>query len=110
MFGITSGELVVLLIIALVVIGPERLPRHAEQLGRLVRSLRSMATDARTRVTEELGPEAAEFDWDALDLRRYDPRRIVREALAEPRAPHARPGGPATPDYSGPAPYDTEAT
>lgn len=107
MFGITSGELLVLLLLALVVIGPERLPRYAEQLGRLVRSLRSMATDAKARVTEELGPEAADFDWDALDLRQYDPRRIVRQALSEPQAQSPR---PAPPDYSGPAPYDTEAT
>lgn len=88
MFGINGAEFVVLLLIAAVVIGPERLPTYAEQLARWVRSMRASLTTTKERLAEELGEESSEVDWASLDPRRYDPRRIVREALAEP--PSAR--------------------
>ncbi|HUX68979.1 MAG TPA: Sec-independent protein translocase TatB [Cellulomonadaceae bacterium] len=68
---------------AVVVIGPERLPHYAEQLGRWVRQLRVFMQDARRKVDEELGVDSADVDWQALDPRRYDPRRIVRDALLD---------------------------
>ena len=98
MFDINPGELVVLLVVALVVIGPERLPKYAAELGRLVRDVRSFARNAREQVREEMGEEFDEVDWQALDPRRYDPRRIVREALLEdddePRASDGTPKAP----------------
>lgn len=83
MFGINGAEFVVILVLALVVVGPERLPRYAEQLGGWVRSLRGFMSTAKERVAEEMGEDVAEVDWASLDPRRYDPRRIVREALLE---------------------------
>lgn len=83
MFGINGGEALVLLLIALVVVGPERLPRYAEQLAGQVRGLRKFLQEARVRVQEELG-EDDDGTWASLDPRQYDPRRIVREALVDP--------------------------
>ncbi len=83
MFGINGGELIVLLIVAVVVVGPERLPGYAEQLARWARQLRLVIADAKVRISEELGPELGDVDWESLDPRRYDPRRIVRDALTE---------------------------
>lgn len=114
MFGVNGGELVVLLVIAVLVIGPERLPRYAEQLGVLVRQGRTMLGDAKTKVTEELGPEVADVDWSQLDPRRYDPRRIVRDALLdEPAPPPGRAPQPVVQPVLAPgvaAPFDVEAT
>ncbi|HWS59199.1 MAG TPA: twin-arginine translocase TatA/TatE family subunit [Actinotalea sp.] len=95
MFGINGAEFMVLALVALLVVGPDRLPAYAEQLGRWVRSLRVFLVTARERVAAELGEEAEEVDWAALDPRQYDPRRIVREALLEDPSP-PRPG-PTTP-------------
>lgn len=83
MFGISSSEFVILVVVAAVVLGPERLPRYAQQLARLIRELRRMAQGATEQVRAELGPEFDEVDWRKLDPRQYDPRRIVREALAD---------------------------
>jgi sec-independent protein translocase protein TatB len=82
-FGINSGELVVLLVVAAVVLGPERLPEYAQQLARLVKQMRRMAQGATEQVREELGPEFDDIDWRKLDPRQYDPRRIVRDALSD---------------------------
>jgi sec-independent protein translocase protein TatB len=82
-FGINASEFIVLLAVAAVVLGPERLPHYTQQLTRLIRELRRMAAGAQEKVREELGPEFDEVDWRALDPRQYDPRRIVREALSD---------------------------
>ena len=113
MFGINGGEFLVLAVLALIVIGPDRLPRYAAELGRFVREGRRMAVGAREQVRAELGPEFDDVDWRKLDPRQYDPRRIVREALSgtaddEPVRPtRTRPVPRRT---SGPIPFDDEAT
>jgi sec-independent protein translocase protein TatB len=81
--GISGPEFLVLLAVAAIVLGPERLPQYAQQLARLVRELRRMAQGASEQVRAELGPEFDDIDWRKLDPRQYDPRRIVREALAD---------------------------
>jgi sec-independent protein translocase protein TatB len=83
MLGISGGEFVVLLFVVAVVLGPERLPRYAAELARLVKVLRRMAVNAREQARVELGPEFDTLDWRRLDPRQYDPRRIVRDALSE---------------------------
>ncbi len=88
-FGLTMEKLILIGLIAVVLIGPERLPAAAESLRRAIVHLRGLAKTAQERVRDELGPEVTDVDWQRLDPRRYDPRRIVREALfadAEPIA------------------------
>ncbi len=83
MFGISGQEFIVLLVAAAVILGPERLPAYTQQLANLVRSLRRMAQNAGQSVRSEMGPEFDDIDWRKLDPRQYDPRRIVRDALAD---------------------------
>jgi sec-independent protein translocase protein TatB len=47
MFGIGTGELLLILVIALVVLGPERMPRMARDIGRVVGDLRRTSDDLR---------------------------------------------------------------
>ena len=102
-FDINGGELLVLGAVAVVVLGPERLPTYAAQLGHWVREARTFARGAREQVRKEMGEDFDDIDWQALDPRRYDPRRIVRDALLDEddeagmgdrvsdRAPHVPP-------------------
>lgn len=83
MFGLTFDKLLILAVVAVFLLGPERLPHYASQLARLVRSLRDMANGAKQRMRDEMGPDFDEVDWKKLDPRQYDPRRIIREALVE---------------------------
>ncbi|WP_342664643.1 twin-arginine translocase TatA/TatE family subunit [Jonesia quinghaiensis] len=82
-FGINGGEFLIILLVIVLVVGPERLPQYAEQLAQLVRKARSFMSDAKQKVDTELGPEFRDVDWQKLDPRQYDPRRIVRETLIE---------------------------
>lgn len=84
MLNLSGGEVVLLVLLALVILGPDRLPVYAAKLGQFVRSARDMAEGARSHLREEMGPGFDDVDWSALDPRQYDPRRIVRDALATP--------------------------
>ena len=82
-FGLTFEKLLIIGVIAVFLLGPERLPHYAAQLGRFVRSLRDMANGAKDRVRDEMGPDFDDVDWKKLDPRQYNPRRIIRDALAD---------------------------
>lgn len=117
MLGINGGEAIILVLLALFIIGPERLPEYAEKLKDVVRSAKRYATGATEELRETLGPELADVDWRKLDPRQYDPRTIVRQALLEddergrPTAAPARPAPVLTRLGPGePAPFDPEAT
>lgn len=94
MIDISVEKLALLLIIAVVVLGPTKLPEYARKLGRLIRELRRMASGAQEKLRQELGPEFEDIDWQKMDPRQYDPRRIIREALLEDE-PLPEPAAPA---------------
>lgn len=96
-----GGEIVLLILAALILLGPSRLPEYAAKLGQGVRYLRDLAEGAKGQIEEELGPTFQDIDWRQLDPRQYDPRRIVRDALTTPPRP-AREASSA----SGTAPQD----
>ncbi|MEV7872884.1 twin-arginine translocase TatA/TatE family subunit [Microbacterium sp. NPDC089188] len=96
-FGLTIEKLLLIGVIAVVIIGPERLPAAAESLRAFLTQARRLARSAQEHVRDELGPEVSDVDWQRLDPRRYDPRRILREALfAEPDVPAASSAPPSS--------------
>src|SRR6187402_3095026 len=117
-FGLTFEKLLVIGIIAVFLLGPDRLPYYASQLARLVRSLRDLATGAKDRMRDEMGPDFDDIDWKKLDPRQYDPRRIIREALID-EEPAVKVKAPVEGAYvqrqrrlkeGQAAPFDAEAT
>ncbi|MGR4010590.1 twin-arginine translocase TatA/TatE family subunit [Leucobacter sp. 1207-22] len=81
--GLTFDKILVILVIAMLIVGPTRLPEYAKKLGEFVKTIKQMADGAKGRLKDEMGPEYDNVDWKQLDPRQYDPRRIVREALVE---------------------------
>ena len=77
-FDLSPLKLLVLGVIALVVLGPERLPTIAAQAGRMLRELRRMAEGARSELQDSLGPEFSQFDIADLN-----PKHFVRKHLME---------------------------
>jgi Tat protein translocase TatB subunit len=53
MFGLGGGELFLVLLLAILLIGPRDLPRVATQIGRFYRKLRSAAEDLKDTVERE---------------------------------------------------------
>jgi sec-independent protein translocase protein TatB len=82
--GFSFDKLLVIAGIAIILVGPTRLPMYAEKLGQFVRNLRRFADDARDKVRDEVGADVFDdIDWKRLDPRQYDPRRIIRDALLD---------------------------
>ncbi|MDZ8172147.1 Sec-independent protein translocase TatB [Microbacterium xanthum] len=119
--GLTFEKLMLILVIAAFLLGPERLPRYAEALAGLVRRVRDFAQGAKTRMKDEMGEDFDDVDWRQLDPRQYDPRRIIREALLDDApVPKAAPAAtaPTTPvkpvtsklEPGTRPPFDSEAT
>jgi sec-independent protein translocase protein TatB len=98
-------EIAVIVVVALLVFGPEKLPEIAKQAGGFVRTLRQMADNAKNDLGREMGQ-----DLSHLNLRDLDPREVVRRTfLDEDTTPAAtketrilRPGEKP--------PFDPEAT
>ncbi|MFT4307277.1 MAG: hypothetical protein QM604_10345 [Microbacterium sp.] len=88
MFGLTIEKLFLIAIIAGVIIGPRRLPLYAAKVADFARGLRSFVDSARAQAEREAGVSLSREQWQT-DLRKYDPRRIVREALES--SPEGRP-------------------
>lgn len=59
-FGIGFGEVLLILVIALIIWGPKRLPEIARTMGRTVRTLKKATHDLTSQVTRELDIEEKE--------------------------------------------------
>ena len=116
MFDINGWEVIVLVVVVILVLGPERLPEYAGKLAGFVRQARSFAANAKTQLKEQMGPEFDDVDWRQYDPRQYDPRRIVREALMDDPEPEKPQSGVMAPvpqpfhDPGKPTPWDADAT
>lgn len=82
-WGLDMDKLLLIGIVAVLIIGPERLPKAAEAFRRFTRRAGEYLRDTKSKMKDELGPEVDEVDWRKLDPRQYDPRRIIRDALFE---------------------------
>ncbi len=78
MLGLGWGEIGVILLLALFIVGPERLPGVAADAGRTLRSLRRQVKGLTDDLKTELGPEFAD-----VDLRSLHPRTFVQKHLLE---------------------------
>jgi len=93
MFGMGWAEVAVIMIVAIFVFGPDKLPQLAKQAGSFVRTVRQMMDNAKNDLTSELGDEYAALK--DLDLRDLNPKEFVRrqvmEAMEEPeKQPHGK--------------------
>ena len=116
MFGLSAEKVILLALLAVLIIGPERLPGYSKQLAEWIKKARRMVDNAQTQMKSELGDGFEDMDWKKLDPRQYDPRRIVRDARGEAvRQPNVaekqnRPKVQEPLAIGESAPFDPEAT
>ncbi|HEU0285844.1 MAG TPA: sec-independent translocase [Nocardioidaceae bacterium] len=81
MFGMGWPEIMVILIVGVMVFGPDKLPDMARQAGSFLRGVRRMMDDAKEDLSQELGEDYDKFK--DLNLRDLNPREFVRKQLTE---------------------------
>jgi len=78
LLDINAPEFVLLLVIAIILFGPERLPDLARKTARLLRYLRAAAGNAQQQLSKELGPE-----FENVDFRDLNPKAFVQKHLLD---------------------------
>jgi sec-independent protein translocase protein TatB len=104
MFEVGFTEIILILGIALLVLGPEKLPRLANQVGRWAGRARAMARQLRAQLDEEV--EVISKDDFGPAVRRPPASPGTPATGAPPPAQHAPPNPPNPPAY---VPPESEA-
>ncbi|MGB6162226.1 MAG: twin-arginine translocase TatA/TatE family subunit [Pseudonocardiaceae bacterium] len=100
MFDLGIEKLFILAVVALFILGPERLPTAAAWLARTLRQLKNYANDANEKIRSELGPGFDEMREPLDDLRSElgglrtwrNPRAaLLRHLSDDPIAPYRYP-------------------
>ena len=107
MFDLSIPKLLVLAVIALVVFGPNELPKIAAQAGRALRDLRQIAEGAMGDLRAGLGPELADFEIEDLNPKRLAHKHLfgglnADQAAQQQPAPNGTPLTPGGHPPSGP--------
>ncbi|MEU3031109.1 sec-independent translocase [Streptomyces incarnatus] len=69
-------ELLTIIVIAVLVFGPDKLPKVIQDVTRTIRKIREFSESAKQDIRSELGPEFKDFDFDDLN-----PKTFLRKQL-----------------------------
>ncbi|MGY1497765.1 sec-independent translocase [Streptomyces sp. QTS52] len=69
-------ELVTLVLLAVLVFGPEKLPKMIQDVTRTIRKIREFSEGAKEDIRSELGPEFKDFEFEDLN-----PKTFIRKHL-----------------------------
>ncbi|CAL9430096.1 sec-independent translocase [Streptomyces sp. enrichment culture] len=69
-------ELVTIIILAVLVFGPDKLPKVIQDVTRTIRKIREFSESAKQDIREELGPEFKDFEFEDLN-----PKTFIRKQL-----------------------------
>jgi sec-independent protein translocase protein TatB len=81
-FDLSITKILVLAVIALIVFGPNELPKVASQAGRMLRDLRKIAEGAKADLREGLGPEFQDFDFEDLNPKTFEQQALFDQFKA----------------------------
>ncbi|MEU5048331.1 sec-independent translocase [Streptomyces sp. NPDC021096] len=78
MLDIGPLELVALVVLAVLIFGPDKLPKMIQDVSRTLRKIRQFSENAKEDIRSELGPEFKDFEFEDLN-----PKTFVRKHVLE---------------------------
>ncbi|WP_171170816.1 sec-independent translocase [Streptomyces sp. I05A-00742] len=78
MLDIGLPELIALVVLALLIFGPDKLPKMIQDVSRTLRKLRQFSESAKEDIRSELGPEFKDFEFEDLN-----PKTFVRKHVLD---------------------------
>ncbi|WP_037676257.1 sec-independent translocase [Streptomyces griseus] len=69
-------ELITLVVLAVLVFGPDKLPKVIQDVTRTIRKIREFSESAKQDIRSELGPEFKDFEFEDLN-----PKTFIRKQL-----------------------------
>lgn len=74
-------ELVTLVVLAVLVFGPEKLPKLIQDVTRTIRKIREFSESAKEDIRTELGPEFKDFEFEDLNPKTYIRKQLDNDEL-----------------------------
>ncbi|QDQ16562.1 sec-independent translocase [Streptomyces spectabilis] len=74
-------EIVTLVILAVLIFGPDKLPKFIQDASRTIRKIRQFSDSAKQDIREELGPEFKDFEFDDLNPKKFIRKQMERDDL-----------------------------
>jgi len=74
-------ELVTLVVLAVLVFGPDKLPKVIQDVMRTVRKIREFSESAKEDIRSELGPEFKDFEFEDLNPKTFIRKQLDNEEL-----------------------------
>ncbi|MFF7308815.1 sec-independent translocase [Streptomyces sp. NPDC008137] len=74
-------ELVTLIVLAVLVFGPDKLPKVIQDVTRTIRKIREFSESAKHDIREELGPEFKDFEFEDLNPKAFIRKQLDNEDL-----------------------------
>lgn len=71
------AEITVLILLAIIFFGPEKLPELSRKAARVLRYLQNIANDAKGKLREELGPEYADLQLSDLNPKTFIAKHLL---------------------------------
>ncbi|MFD3697363.1 sec-independent translocase [Streptomyces sp. NPDC058646] len=71
-------ELVTIVVLAILIFGPEKLPKVIQDITGVIRKIRAFSDSAKQDIRSELGPEFKDFEFEDLN-----PKTFIRKQLGE---------------------------
>lgn len=124
-FDIGSLEFLTLIVMAILLFGPDKLPKMIQDVARFIQKVRAYSENAKRDIRAELGPEFKDFEFQDLNPRTFAKKHLidgdqlglqelresldVRKELTEVTDAvngHGRPALPATDAPAADAPVD----
>ncbi|MGW1543905.1 sec-independent translocase [Streptomyces sp. NPDC002309] len=74
-------ELVTLVVLAVLVFGPDKLPKVIQDVTRTIRKIREFSESAKQDIRQELGPEFKDFEFEDLNPKTFIRKQLDNEEL-----------------------------
>ncbi|UUU31080.1 sec-independent translocase [Streptomyces sp. CA-210063] len=74
-------EVVTLVVLAVLVFGPDKLPKVIQDITRTIRKIREFSDSAKADIRSELGPEFKDFDFEDLNPKTFIRKQLDNEEL-----------------------------
>ncbi len=97
-FDFGAGEIAGLAVLAMILVGPDKLPQFAVQAAKMVKKIRGLATSATNELKENLGPGFEDLKPADLNPKTFVKKQIESVLDESESKPKIRPENKIDPD------------
>jgi Tat protein translocase TatB subunit len=104
MGSVGFGELMLMLLAAVIAVGPDRLPELARNAARMIRTIKGVAHDLTDELRREVGVDEASEVFRSYGFDEVKPYLTIKGSLPAPAAPDGNGNGKSPQPTAEPAP------